>query len=259
MTRRGRLLFGIELTLLAIGVVLAVWCAKVMIQAHYYSTLPIPAPTDATASPTQPAEPGVAPAPATPSPPARAPLAAGAWVARFDAPSVHLSATVLEGTDDATLARAAGHIEDTAFPGDPGNFGIAGHRDTTFRPVRHLHVGDPLTITTADHLYSYRITKTMIVDPKDVYVLDDADHPTLTLVTCYPFEFVGHAPKRFIVSADLVADMARAGGATGAERAGSAGWAGQAGRAGEAGRAGKPRTADEIRPAQKATPGSIAK
>ncbi len=96
------------------------------------------------------------------------------------------------------------------FPATPGNFGIAGHRDTTFRPVRHLHVGDPLTITTANHVYRYRITRTMIVNPQDVSVLDNADHPTLTLVTCYPFEFIGHAPRRFIVSADLIETDAQA-------------------------------------------------
>ena len=87
--------------------------------------------------------------------------------------------------------------------------GIAGHRDTTFRPVRNLRVGDPLVITTADRIYRYRISRTIIVDPEDVYVLDDANHPTLTLVTCYPFEYIGHAPRRFIVSADLIREERR--------------------------------------------------
>ena len=86
----------------------------------------------------------------------------GSWVARLDAPSVRLSATVLEGSDDATLARGAGHIEETAFPGQPGNIGIAGHRDTTFRAVRNLHTGDPLELTTSDHIYRY-------FDHEDVY------------------------------------------------------------------------------------------
>jgi LPXTG-site transpeptidase (sortase) family protein len=237
MKAQTRALWWLEAMLLAVGVVLAAWCAKVIIEARYYNTLPIPAATDAT--PATPAGPDATPSPSTPS---RMPIAPGAWVARFDAPSVHLSATVLEGTDDATLARAAGHIEDTALPGTPGNFGIAGHRDTTFRAVRRLHLGDPLTITTADHLYRYRITKTMIVNPKDVYVLDNADHPTLTLVTCYPFEFVGHAPHRFIVSADLVAETA-----TGAGGGGEAGSAGSAGKAGGTGKAGRPGLSDIAR------------
>ncbi len=202
MSATARFLLWLELSLLAAGVVLAAWCATIIIEARYYHALPIPAAATSALPGEEPrAATGKAAAPSTP---ARPPVETGGWIARLEAPSVHLSATVLEGTDDGTLAHGAGHIEDTALPGDPGNFGIAGHRDTTFRPVRHLHVGDPLTITTANHVYRYRITRTTIVNPQDVSVLDDADHPTLTLVTCYPFEFIGHAPRRFIVSADLV-------------------------------------------------------
>jgi sortase A len=156
----------------------------------------------------------------------------GSWVARLDAPSVQLSATVLEGSDDVTLARGAGHIEDTAFPGQPGNVGIAGHRDTTFRAVRNLHVGDPLRLTTSDRIYRYSITKTFVVEPEDVYVLDPGDGSMLTLVTCYPFSYIGHAPHRYIIQAVLVDQLARtqpdlAGGAIPAGRTGEAGKAGQ--------------------------------
>lgn len=200
---KGTLLRTLERSLLAIAVVLAAWCLVVLAEARRVRQLPIPPPPAATTT-----LPGDASSHVLPPP--RAPIATGAWVARLDAPSVKLSATVLEGSDDKTLARGAGHIEDTAFPGDAGNVGIAGHRDTTFRPVRHLHVGDPLVVTTADRVYRYRISKTTIVDPEDVYVLDPADHPTLTLVTCYPFEFIGHAPRRFIVSADLTGEERRA-------------------------------------------------
>jgi sortase A len=138
-----------------------------------------------------------------------APPAIGSWLARFEAPSVRLSTTVLEGSDDGTLRGAAGHIEDTAFPGQAGNIGIAGHRDTIFRPIRHLHVGDPLLLTTTDRVFHYRISHTMVVNPSDVYVLDPTERPTLTLVTCYPFTFVGHAPQRFIVRAELVGEEMR--------------------------------------------------
>jgi sortase A len=161
--------------------------------------MPVPAPTqsDLSIPPDQ-----TAPAP----PPAR-----GTWVARLYAPSVRLSATVLEGSDDATLARGAGHIDDTAFPWQAGNgnVGIAGHRDTTFRAVRHLKTGDALELTTSDRIYRYQITKTFIVEPEDVYVLDPGDRPMLTLVTCYPFEFIGHAPHRYIIQAALVEQMVR--------------------------------------------------
>src|SRR5262249_42415377 len=116
----------------------------------------------------------------------------GTVVARLDAPSVSLSAAVLEGSDDAVLNRGAGHIEETPLPGEGGNIGIAGHRDTIFRPVRRLRVGDALNLSTSDRVYRYRISKTMIVAPEDVYVLNPTKRPTLTLVTCYPFNFIGH-------------------------------------------------------------------
>lgn len=202
----------IERGLLASGVVLGVWCGAALLEARFFQQLPVP---PAAAVNTLPGE-----TPRARS--ARTAVGIGTWLARLDAPSVNLSAAVLEGSDDGTLARGAGHIEDTAFPGGIGNVGIAGHRDTTFRPVRNLRVGDPLVITTADRVYRYRVSRTTIVDPEDVYVLDDADHPTLTLVTCYPFGYIGHAPRRFIVSADLLGDET-----TGA-RAAEAGAAGKA-------------------------------
>jgi len=117
---------------------------------------------------------------------------------------VGLSATVIEGSTDQMLARAAGHIENTAFPGEAGNAGIAGHRDTTFHAVRKLQVGDRLRITTLAGSFDYRVDRTFIVKPEDVYVLAPTATPTLTLVTCYPFTFIGHAPKRYIVQATLV-------------------------------------------------------
>jgi sortase A len=134
---------------------------------------------------------------------------AGMLIGRLEAPSVKMSTAVLEGSDDATLSRGAGHIEDTPFPGEAGNVGIAGHRDTVFRPLKNVQVGDPLELTTADRLYRYRISKTLIVGPDDVYVLDPSKSPMLTLVTCYPFEYVGHAPRRFIVQAQLINEERR--------------------------------------------------
>jgi sortase A len=188
----ANLLHWLERTLLGAGMALGIWCGAVLLEARFVARMPVPPPSAAAA---------VDAAPATP--------AAGSWVARLEAPSVHLSATVLEGSDDATLARGAGHIEDTAFPWEPGNVGIAGHRDTTFRAVRDLHAGDPLELTTSDRIYRYEITRTFIVDPDDVYVLDPGDGPMLTLVTCYPFTYIGHAPHRYIIQARLVAQQVR--------------------------------------------------
>src|SRR6185295_12456479 len=144
----------------------------------------------------------------------------GTVVARLDAPAVKLSAAVLEGSDDAILNRGAGHIEETALPGERGNIGIAGHRDTIFRPLRRLRVGDALNLSTSDRVYRYRISKTLIVGPEDVYVLNPTRQPTLTLVTCYPFDFIGHAPKRFIVQARLIEEQ---GEPRGPGKAGEAG------------------------------------
>ena len=186
MTRTS-LLSWIERLLFAAAIGLGVWAAAILIEAHYFKHLPPPTPPVTVTIESYHSLPST-----------------GTWVARLDAPSVNLSATVLEGSDDATLSRAAGHIEDTAFPGDPGNVGIAGHRDTTFRAVRRLKIGDVLRLTTEDRRFDYKISNTMIVNPEDVYVLDNTDHQTLTLVTCYPFEFIGHAPHRYVIRADFV-------------------------------------------------------
>lgn len=194
-------LVWLERALMLAGAALAVWCAVVLLQVEYTRRMPIPVPSAGTSH--LPGDPGDS-GKRSETPSVIATLPRGTWIARLEAPTAGLVSTVLEGSDDGTLARAAGHIEETAFPGQRGNIGIAGHRDTIFRRVRNLHVGDPLVITTSDHVFRYRIAKTSIVDPSDVWVLDPTGHPTLTLVTCYPFDFFGHAPKRFIVSADLI-------------------------------------------------------
>jgi sortase A len=191
----------VERGLIAIGAALALWCIFVLVEARYTQSLPPEKlVVTQTLPPGVPSNPGVAASP----PPAR-----GTVLARLEVPSVNLATTVLEGSDDGTLRKASGHIEETPLPGQPGNIGIAGHRDTVFRALRNIHDGDPLRLTTADRVYRYRITKTFIVEPNDVYVLDPTDRPTLTLVTCYPFEFVGHAPHRFIVQAELVGEHER--------------------------------------------------
>jgi sortase A len=215
MTKSGSMRW-LERGLIAVGVGLGAWCAVVLTEARFVNQVAIPPSDSAPVVVTQTLPDGARPlpgdvsgvAPARPSASAPAP---GTLLGRLEAPSVQLSAALLEGSDDGTLSRGAGHIEDTALPGQGGNIGIAGHRDTVFRPLRRVHVGDALSLTTADRIYHYRISKTSIVGPDDVYVLDPTRDPTLTLVTCYPFEFVGHAPKRFIVRAELVDQRARDG------------------------------------------------
>ena len=204
---RGPLWLWLERALLAIGLALGAWAVATIVEARFFNSLSVKPRDDQPVVVTQTLPPGVHPLPgdahdASAPQPAPTPTQ-GTLLGRIEAPEVHLSAPLLEGSDDGTLSRGAGHIEDTPFPGQPGNIGIAGHRDTVFRPVRRMKVGDAIKIETADRVYHYRITKTSIVGPDDVYVLDPTPQPTLTLVTCYPFEFVGHAPQRFIVRAAL--------------------------------------------------------
>jgi sortase A len=126
---------------------------------------------------------------------ARAPLA----VLRI--PKIRLEVAVLDGTDDLTLNRAVGRIDGTARPGEPGNIGIAGHRDGFFRGLKDLARGDPVEFVTLSGVDSYVVDDIRIVDPTEVRVLEPTAVPALTLVTCYPFYHVGAAPKRFIVRA----------------------------------------------------------
>ena len=194
------MMIWIERILIAIGIAAGVWCAAILVEARFIRSVPPepPPPTVTMTLPELPGDSGGAPR-ATRRPAPRP----GTVLGTLTVPALHLSTPVLEGSDDGTLSRGAGHIEDTPFPGETGNIGIAGHRDTVFRPLKHAKVGDRLELTTADHQYRYTITKTLIVGPDDVYVLDPTSSPTLTLVTCYPFEFIGHAPRRFIVQAEL--------------------------------------------------------
>jgi sortase A len=136
---------------------------------------------------------------------ASAPAAvSGGLIGRMEIPRLGLSVVVIEGTSETTLRRAAGHIAGTALPGQPGNVGISGHRDTFFRPLRNIRRDDIITLTTLLGEYRYRVISTRIVPPTNVAVLDPDGTELLTLVTCYPFYFVGPAPSRFIVRAERV-------------------------------------------------------
>lgn len=125
-------------------------------------------------------------------------------LAVLEIPKISLLVPVLAGTDEFALNRGVGHISGTAVPGTPGNVGIAGHRDGFFRGLKDIEVGDRLDLKTLDGRASFQVEAVTIVPPSDVSVLDPTDRPTLTLVTCYPFYFVGDAPLRYIVRAGLV-------------------------------------------------------
>jgi len=126
--------------------------------------------------------------------------------ARLDAPpallsipAIGLTVPIFVGTSDLVLNRGVGWIEGTAAPGGDGNVGIAGHRDGYFRGLKDLQVGDAIAVQTLQRMRRYRVAAIKIVDPTDIAVLDATDEPSLTLVTCYPFYYVGNAPRRYIV------------------------------------------------------------
>jgi sortase A len=125
----------------------------------------------------------------------------GEPLARIEIPSVGLNTLVLEGDDTRTLRLGPGHIPGTALPGEAGNVGIAGHRDTFFRRLRYIEKDDIITVRTAAESYSYRVETLRVVAPSEVTVLGPTVDNTLTLVTCYPFSYVGLAPERFIIRA----------------------------------------------------------
>lgn len=178
--------------------------------------LSLPAPAT-SASPESPAA-AASPEPLAPSapsaaaassaPPAtparrRTPLA-GPLIGRIDIPRLGVSAIVSEGVDDRTLRRAVGHIPGTALPGHAGNVALAAHRDTFFGPLQWARTGDRIRVRTPDGDVSYVVSETRVVEPNDLSVLEPTPDQTLTLITCYPFSYVGPAPQRFIVRARAV-------------------------------------------------------
>jgi sortase A len=123
---------------------------------------------------------------------------------RIEISTIGLEAMILEGTDPRTLRRAVGHIPGTPLPGERGNVAITGHRDTFFRPLRNIRKDDEIRLTTLSGSYRYCVDSIKVVEPEDTEVLANSDKAILTLVTCYPFYFVGPAPKRFIVRAHRI-------------------------------------------------------
>ena len=125
---------------------------------------------------------------------------------------VQLEVPVLEGTDDLTLNRGVGHIVGTARPGEEGNIGIAGHRDGFFRVLKDIGPGDAIELLTPRETIRYIVDQVVLVDPKDVSVLQPRSIGSLTLVTCYPFYFIGSAPQRYIVEASIAKSEGTGGG-----------------------------------------------
>jgi len=129
-------------------------------------------------------------------------LTEGDLVGRLEIPRLNVSVMVLEGIQSRTLRLGAGHIPGTSYPGYRGNIGIAAHRDTFFRPLSGVKADDVIKFSTPGKTTEYRVVSTSIVAPDDVEVLKAQGKDKLTLVTCYPFYYIGPAPKRFIVTAE---------------------------------------------------------
>jgi LPXTG-site transpeptidase (sortase) family protein len=125
----------------------------------------------------------------------------GDVLGRMDIPRLGVSVAVLQGTNSRILRLGVGHIAGTALPGEPGNSGIAGHRDTFFRALKDVHPNDEIELQTANGHFHYQVDWAKVVAPNDTSVLKSSAESALTLVTCYPFYFVGPSPKRFVVRA----------------------------------------------------------
>ena len=121
--------------------------------------------------------------------------------------TLDLKVPIYNGTDEVNLNRGAGRIKGTAWIDSPGNLGIAGHRDGFFRVLKDIELGDSIDMLTHQGKTEFVVSSITIVDPTDVSVLAPTDDSTITLVTCYPFYFVGHAPKRYIVKGELVSNQ----------------------------------------------------
>jgi sortase A len=121
----------------------------------------------------------------------------------LEIPSLKLTVPIFTGTSELVLNRGIGWIEGTAMPGEDGNVGLAGHRDGYFRGLKDLKIGDMIEVQSVGRTQRYHVTSLKIVEPSDVSVLDPTDEPSVTLVTCYPFHYVGSAPQRYIVRAVL--------------------------------------------------------
>ncbi|HET7206698.1 MAG TPA: class D sortase [Terriglobales bacterium] len=128
-------------------------------------------------------------------------LADGDVLGELQVPRLGINEIVVQGDSAADLRLAVGHLSNTVLPGEWGNVALAGHRDTLFRPLRDIRVGDQIKFKTPEHSFEYLVESIEVVGPKDVRVLKSTTGHDLTLLTCFPFHFVGPAPKRFIVHA----------------------------------------------------------
>jgi sortase A len=200
----GLLRRAIAAVLVVAGIAMLAWSAVLLIDARVSQqaarrSLELATRLEPPARPGLPAEDEPMPAPA-------AIVVPGSPIGELLIPRVRLSSIILQGSDAQTLRRGPGHIEQTALPGERGNSAIAGHRDTFFRPLRDVRVGDDVFLNTPVGSVHYRITSAGVVGAHDLSVLDPTERSVLTLITCYPFWVLGPAPDRFVVRAERVGE-----------------------------------------------------
>ena len=192
--RRPRMgLQWLQWALFGVGIASLAWCAMVVTEARRFQTQQHAALERIAHSAT--------PVDASNPPTSSAPVVPGV-IGELSVPRVKLSAVVLEGDGEDTLKIAVGHLPDTPLPWQTGNSALAGHRDTFFRALERVHSGDEIRLATSHGAFRYRVARTLVVQPDDLSVLQPLPEPSLTLITCFPFTYVGNAPRRFIVQAN---------------------------------------------------------
>jgi sortase A len=201
-SNRSVLVWWSRLSLL-IGLAAIAWVSYVYVDAYIYQIVQrrhLDAIVNGTLEP-----PSATNVPVTRAPILRVPRPLpGSVLGELEIPRIGLSVMVIEGDSASILRRAAGHLEGTALPGGPGNVSIAAHRDTFFRALRDIRDNDVITMNTLTGSYRYKVKSIEVVEPDNLEVLADSTEPTLTLITCYPFRYIGPAPKRFVVRAKQV-------------------------------------------------------
>ena len=208
-----RMLGTIGTALLCTGAAALLYAGYAVLDRHWYQSVETAAFEAPRAIPTLPAalpamSPTVSSAPSLVAVPSATPpvqLVSGGVIGEIEVPRVGLKAIIAEGDSDRVLSRAVGHLPGTALPGEPGNIALAGHRDGLFRPLRDVRARDVISLRTHRGVFRYRVEWIAVVSPEFSDVLLPTEEHTLTLVTCYPFNYIGASPKRFVVRAHEVA------------------------------------------------------
>ncbi|HUO35813.1 MAG TPA: class D sortase [Candidatus Acidoferrum sp.] len=190
------LLLSLRWVFLLFGILAIAYCISVFLISHTFQAVERPQFDNGPPAPSLPAQ------NSRPLHPVL--FAPGSPIGEIVIPRLAMKDVIIQGVSAGDLRIAVGHIPGTAFPWDNGNVVLSAHRNTFFLPLRRIRTGDLISLRTRAGIFSYRVKFTQIVKPTDVAVLNSRGYPTLTLTTCYPFDYIGSAPLRFIVVAARV-------------------------------------------------------